>query len=47
VATHTNWTGVGPPIASVGGPRMTALILDCSFSLTGWDVLFEAGSIFG
>jgi hypothetical protein len=46
VQGHNNWTGVGV-IGRVGGPRLVALIKDCSFSLTGWDVLFESGSIFG
>jgi hypothetical protein len=46
VASRNYWTGVGG-LGRVGAPRMVALILDCEFSLTGWDVLFEAGSIFG
>lgn len=43
---HNNWTGVTGN-GRVGAPRLTALIKDCQLSLTGWDVLFETGSIFG
>lgn len=46
VGSKNNWSGVGD-IGRVGAPRLTALILDCQFSLTGWDVLFEGGSVFG
>ena len=46
VQSHNNWSGVGV-IGRVGGPRLVALIKDCSFSLTGWDVLYESGSSFG
>lgn len=44
--TRNNWTGVGI-IGRVGAPRLVALVSNCEFSLTGWDVLFEGGSIFG
>jgi hypothetical protein len=44
--SRNNWTGVGE-IGRVGAPRLTALISNCEFTLTGWDVLFESGSIFG
>ena len=46
VLNHNNWSGVGD-IGHVGAPRMTALVLNCEFSLTGWDVLFETGAVFG
>jgi hypothetical protein len=46
IQSYNDWTGVGR-IGRVGAPRLTALIRDCEFSLTGWDVLFEKGSIFG
>jgi hypothetical protein len=46
VRSHNNWSGVGV-IGRVGGPRLVALIRDCHFSLTGWDVEYETGSIFG
>lgn len=46
VQSHNNWSGVGV-IGRVGGPRLVALIKNCEFSLTGWDVLYESGSIFG
>ena len=46
IRSHNNWSGVGV-IGRVGGPRLVALIKDCHFSLTGWDVEFETGSIFG
>ena len=44
--THNNWTGVGR-LGRVGAPRLVALIQNAEFSLTGWDVLFETGSVFG
>jgi hypothetical protein len=43
---HNDWSGVGV-IGRVGAPRLTALILNCSFAVGGWDVLYEQGSIFG
>lgn len=46
IMNRNNWSGVGA-IGRVGGPRLTALVVDCNFSLTGWDVLFEGGSLFG
>jgi hypothetical protein len=42
----TNWTGVGA-LGRVGAIRMTAAIVNCTFSITGFDVLYEEGSIFG
>ena len=42
----TNWTGVGT-IGRVGAIRMTARIQDCSFSILGWDILYDTGSVFG
>jgi len=26
---------------------MTARIQDCSFSILGWDILYDTGSVFG
>lgn len=46
VDTHDNWSGVGV-LGQVGAPRLVALISDCEFALTGWDVLYETGSVFG
>lgn len=46
VMSHNNWSGVGD-LGRVGAPRLTALVRDCQFALTGWDVLYEAGSVFG
>ncbi len=42
----TNWTGVGS-LGRVAAVRMTAAVLNCTFSITGWDVLYEEGSVFG
>lgn len=42
----TNWTGVAS-IGRVGAVRMTAAISDCTFSVLGWDILYDEGSIFG
>jgi hypothetical protein len=42
----TNWTGVGS-IGRVGAVRMTAAVYNCSFSILGWDVLYDRGSVFG
>jgi hypothetical protein len=39
-----NWNGVAA-IGRVGAPRLTALIRDCSFSVAGFDVLYESGSV--
>jgi hypothetical protein len=41
-----NWQGVSG-LGRVGAPRMTAYIVNCSFALSGWDVLYETGSVFG
>lgn len=41
-----NWTGVGA-IGRVGAIRMQARVLNCSFSVTGFDILYERGSVFG
>jgi hypothetical protein len=40
------WNGV-KGLGRVGAPRLTALIKDCQFSVTGWDVIYEAGSALG
>jgi hypothetical protein len=42
----TNWTGVNG-LGRVGAVRLTAYISDCSFAITGFDVLYEQGSVFG
>jgi hypothetical protein len=41
-----NWTGVGA-IGRVGCVRMQAAVLNCSFSVSGFDILYERGSVFG
>lgn len=46
VDVHTNWSGVAR-LGSVGAPRTLASIQNAEFALSGWDVLFETGSIFG
>ena len=46
VASRNNWSGVAAD-GRVAGPRLVALVLDCEFSLTGWDVMFESGSALG
>lgn len=42
----SNWTGVGA-LGRVGAVRLSGLIADCNFAITGWDVLYEPGSVFG
>lgn len=44
IRAKTNWQGVAAK-GGVGAPRMTALIRNCTFSVTGWDVLYEPGSV--
>lgn len=39
-----DWNGVAA-IGRIGAPRMTALILNCTFSIAGWDVIYETGSL--
>jgi hypothetical protein len=46
VRTRANWSGVGR-LGTVGAIRMAAQISGCTFSLAGFDVVFEAGSVFG
>jgi hypothetical protein len=41
-----NWTGVGA-IGRVGAIRVTARVYNCSFSILGFDVLYDKGSVFG
>jgi len=41
----TIWNGIAP-LGHVGAIRVTADISNCSFSLTGWDVVYEEG-VFG
>jgi hypothetical protein len=43
---NSNWTGVGR-LGRVGGPRFTAAIQDCEFSITGFDVIYETGAALG
>jgi len=43
---YQNWSGVGV-LGRVGAPRLVALVKDCQFTLNGWDVLYETGSVFG
>jgi hypothetical protein len=39
------WNGVSDRvIGTVGGPRLTALIKDCSFAVAGFDVIYEQGA---
>ena len=42
----TLWTGVAKK-GRVGGPRLTARILNCSFALSGFDVTYETGAVLG
>jgi hypothetical protein len=37
------WQGVGA-LGRVGGPRLRAQVMGCSFGLAGWDVLYESGA---
>lgn len=46
IKIRNNWSGVGV-LGRVGAARLVALVSNCEFSLTGFDVLFESGSIFG
>jgi len=41
-----NWTGVAA-FGRVGAVRMSARVFNCSFSILGWDVLYDPGSVFG
>ena len=41
-----NWTGVGA-LGRVGAVRLSAQVSNCTFAVTGFDVLFEEGSVFG
>lgn len=45
-ANWNNWSGVGR-LGRVGAPRLVALVSNCTLALTGWDVLYESGSVFG
>ncbi len=40
------WNGV-KGLGRVGAPRLTALIRDCEFAVTGFDVIYELGSVLG
>jgi len=46
VVNHMNWSGVGI-LGHVGAPRLVALVNNAEFAITGFDVLYETGSIFG
>lgn len=46
VKSWNNWQGVAA-IGRVGAPRVAVKILNCSFAITGIDVLFETGNVFG
>jgi len=41
-----NWTGVAG-LGRVGAVRLSAYVSNCSFAVTGFDVLYEEGSVFG
>jgi hypothetical protein len=41
-----NWTGVGT-LGRVGAVRLTAQVSNCTFAITGFDILYEEGSVFG
>jgi hypothetical protein len=40
--TQTQWTGVAG-LGRVAAPRMRVSVIDCNFSLAGFDVLYETG----
>lgn len=46
VVNHNNWSGVGV-IGHVAAPRLVALVNNAEFTLSGFDVLYETGSVFG
>ena len=41
-----NWQGV-KGLGRHGAPRLVAHVSNCSFSIAGWDVLYEEGNLFG
>jgi len=43
---YNNWTGIAA-LGRVGAVRLTCAVQDCTFAVTGFDVLFEQGSVFG
>jgi hypothetical protein len=43
---YGNWTGVGS-LGRVGAVRLSAQIANCTFAVTGFDILYEEGSVFG
>jgi hypothetical protein len=43
-STWNNWTGVAA-LGRLGAVRMQAAVLNCSFSVTGWDLLYELGGV--
>jgi hypothetical protein len=44
--TEGNWQGVSA-LGRVGAVRLRVGVLDCTFSITGWDVIYETGGIMG
>ncbi len=46
LSQHNNWQGVAAK-GFVAAPRTLAAIDNAEFALSGWDVLYETGSIFG
>jgi hypothetical protein len=44
--TRTNYSGTGR-LGNTGAVRLTASVFNCNFAVTGFDVMWEAGSIFG
>jgi hypothetical protein len=46
VRTRNNWSGVGR-LGTVGAIRMAAQVKGCTFSLSGFDCIYEQGSVFG
>ena len=44
--TLASWQGVAKA-GHVGGPRLTCLLMNCSFAITGATVLYEQGSVMG
>jgi len=43
---YGNWTGVAG-LGRVGAVRLSAQVSNCTFAVTGWDILYEEGSVFG
>ena len=43
--TVNNWSGIATGMGVVGAARLKARILNCSFAISGWDVIFEKGNV--